>query len=110
MLKIDEVQEIEGMNVYPDDSQRHKFYIIPNAPRFRLEKGKPVFEFIKYRNPVDRPGGKKGGGFLIFDSEFVVPEEKLPKIKAALDAQLQREGLKNPSGQPAVTEFGVMTF
>ena len=61
--------QIEGLSVFGDDSRRNAFYVLPNAPRFRIDPDtkKPVFKFIKYKLPVDRPDGKKGGGFVIFD-------------------------------------------
>lgn len=86
MLRIDLRREIEGITVFDDDAAFNKFYLLPNEPRYRLDPdGNPVFKFIKYREPVDRGEGHKGGGFIIFDVEFVVPEAKLAKIKEELD-------------------------
>ena len=46
---------------------------------------------MKYRFPVDRPEGKKGGGFLLFDAEFVIDEAKRPRIKEVLTTQVSQE-------------------
>ena len=92
MLQIDKVQLIEGVTVYGDDGSFNTFYLLPQQPRYRRdENGNPVFKFIKYRFPVDREDGKKGGGFIIFDAEFVVSEEKVPKIKEVLQSQVRQE-------------------
>ena len=73
MLQVDRVQQIEGVTVYGDHEQFNVFYAIPQQPRYRINAdGKPAFAFFKYRFPVDHPDGKKGGGFVLFDVEFVV--------------------------------------
>ncbi|MCC6456070.1 MAG: hypothetical protein IT328_14040 [Caldilineaceae bacterium] len=88
MLQIDKVQQIQGVTVYGDDIRTDTFYLVPQQPRYRLDdNGEPVFKFLKYRFPVDHPDGKVGGGFFIFDSEFVVPEDKIATIKQTLAAQ-----------------------
>ena len=89
MLMWDKPQMVEGITVYGDDRSVSTFYVFPNTPRYRIdEQGNPVFKFLKYRNPIDRPGGKKGGGFCIFDVEFVVPDDVLEKVKGKLQEQL----------------------
>ena len=59
---------------------------------------------------MDRPDGKKGGGFVIFDCEFVVPDDKQKKIEAALNAQLQQLGVRNSQGQPATADIAHISF
>ena len=49
MLQIDKVQQIQNVIVYGDDESDHTFYILPQAPSFRLENGRPAFKFVKYR-------------------------------------------------------------
>lgn len=112
MLNLDKSQQIEGSMVYGDDVRPNLFYVIPDQPRFRIDDTtkKPVFKFIKYKMPIGRPDGSKGGGFVIFDSYFVVPDDKLKKIQSALDAQLQSSGLKDANGQPLKAEIGRLTF
>jgi hypothetical protein len=92
MLQIDMVQQIEGITVFGDHAQFNVFYPLPQQPRYRRNaQGKPSFAFYKYRFPVDHPDGKKGGGFLLFDVEFVVEEATLAKVKEALAAQVAQE-------------------
>jgi hypothetical protein len=105
MIRIDKVQEIAGVTVYGDDELPNKFYVVPNQPRYRIDdNGFPVFKFLKYRFPVDRPNGAKGGGFLIADAEFVVPEDKLKKVQGQLEDQLRKEGTDAP------VVFGVISY
>jgi hypothetical protein len=92
MLQIDKVQQIEGVTVYSDHEKINVFYPLPQQPRYRQDpQGRPSFAFYKYRYPVDRPDGKKGGGFLLFDVEFVVDETKIPALTQALAAQVADE-------------------
>src|SRR5947199_716311 len=105
MIRIDKVQEIAGVTVYGDDELTNKFYVVPNQPRYRIDdNGFPVFKFLKYRFPVDRPNGAKGGGFLIADAEFVVPEDRLKKVQGQLEDQLRKEGTDAP------VVFGVISY
>jgi len=95
MIYLNDQDTIEGVTVYGDSQKFDTFYLIPEQPRFRLdEKGRPVFKFLKYRFPVDRPDGKQGGGYVTFDVEFTIPEKKKKKIVAKLqervDAEVQR--------------------
>jgi hypothetical protein len=109
-LLIDKVQQIEGVTVYGDDTNFALFYLVPQSPRFRLNSdGTPAFKFLKYRFPIDRPGGKKGGGFLLFDSEFVVPEDKMPKIMETLTTQVQQEANRMGIEAPSV-KIGTITY
>jgi hypothetical protein len=90
-VDLGQQQQIEGLTVFGDDQDYARFYIMPAQPRFRVDDAtkKPVFKFIKYKLPVDRPDGKKGGGFVVFDSEFTVPADKLKAIQSNLDSQVQ---------------------
>jgi hypothetical protein len=112
MLNLDRSQMIEGLMVYRDDDQINLFYVIPDQPRFRIDDvtKKPVFSFIKYKMPVDRPDGSKGGGFVIFDSSLTVPADKMAKIQDALDGQLQAQGVKGGDGQPLKAKIGQITY
>lgn len=108
-LIIDKVQQIEGVTVYGDDTSFSTFYLVPEAPQFRLNAdGTPAFKFLKYRAAVDRPDGPKGG-FLLFDSEFVVPEEKMPKIMETLTTQVQQEASRLKRDAPPV-KIGTITY
>ncbi|MDD1606979.1 MAG: hypothetical protein LUQ18_00415, partial [Methylococcaceae bacterium] len=98
MLAFDKSDIIEGVTVYSDHQDQKTFYLLPNTPRFRLdEKKQPVFKFIKYKFPVDRADGKKGGGFVIFDVEFTVPDDVREKVRAKLQENLNK---KFPNANP----------
>lgn len=101
MLAFDKSDIIEGVTVYSDHDDPKVFYLLPNTPRFRMdEKKRPVFKFIKYKFTVDRADGKKGGGFVIFDVEFAVPDDVREKVRAKLQENLNKKFPKaNPRPQ-----------
>ena len=113
MLQIDIRPEtgVEGVTCYGDTDHFNVFYVLPRQPRYRLDKqGRPVFGFYKYRYPVDRPDGKKGGGFVIFDIEFVVDEPTLAKVKEKLSDRVAAEARqRNITPVPEVV-IGEITY
>jgi hypothetical protein len=68
-----------------------------------------MFKFIKYRLPVDRPDGKKGGGFAFFDVEFTVPEDQLKAVTAQLQAKVDKI-FANFNMQSQPVRIGQLTF
>lgn len=89
MLYINNQRQIEDIVIYGDDEKFNLFYPIPEQPRFRLdEEGKPIFKFLKYRMPIDRGDDKKGGGYVVFSTEFSVPEDKMARIKEKLQEEV----------------------
>lgn len=115
MLQIDKVQTVTvngiDVTVYGDHEFFNVFYPLPQQPRYRRNAdGKLSFAFYKYRFPVDRPDGKKGGGFLLFDVEFVVDEQILEGVKEQLATQVQQEAnRRNISPVPPVI-IGAFNF
>jgi hypothetical protein len=111
MLQIDKVQTIEGVTVYGDSDSIAVHYLVPEQPRYRrYPDGTLAFRFTKYRFPVDREDGRKGGGFLLFDVEFVVDEAKMPAIMEKLTAQVNAEATRlgiSPAPQVVV---GTITY
>ena len=111
MLQIDKVQLIDEVTVYGDHEYFNVFYPLPQQPRYRLDaQGRPAFSFFKYRYPVDRPDGKKGGGFLIFDAEFVVDEAKLAKVKLELEKQVTDEATRRRITPVPPVVIGTITY
>ncbi|MDQ5870871.1 MAG: hypothetical protein M3547_01510 [Acidobacteriota bacterium] len=110
MLRIDKVETIEGLTVYDDDASPSTFYVVPDFPRFRIDdNGFPVFKFLKYRFPIDRPDGKKGGGYCFFDVEFVAPEDRLQKVKEVKQERVRK--LFSSMGLPVPeAKIGVLTY
>jgi hypothetical protein len=99
-------QQIEGLTVFGDDNRGNVFYVLADQPRFRVDDQtkKPAFKFIKYKDKTS------GGGFVISDCVFVVPDDKLKKIQDALDTQVQKLGLKDAHGQPMKAEIDRIPF
>jgi hypothetical protein len=112
MLALYQTHSIAGLTVYEDDSNRTLFYVMPDQPGFRIDPqtNKPVLKLIKYLMPVDRPDGSKGGGFLIFDSYFVLTDSKRQQVQSALNDLLKQRGVKGPGGAPAVAQLGSPGF
>lgn len=111
MLQIDKVQQIEGVTVYGDHERFNVFYPLPQQPRYRLDpQGRPSFSFFKYRFPVDRPDGKKGGGFLLFDVEFVVDEATLARVTQALQEQVDQEASRRRITPVPQVVIGTFTY
>lgn len=111
MLQIDRVQQIEGVTVYGDDERFNVFYLLPQQPRYRrYTDGTLAFRFMKYRFPIDRPGGRKGGGFLLFDTEFVVDEAKMPRVKEVLTSQVSQEANRRGISPVPEVAFGTITY
>jgi hypothetical protein len=99
MIAFDKSNVIEGVTVYDDHADGTVSYALPTTPRFRIDEvtKKPVFKFIKYKFPVDRPDGKKGGGFLIFDVEFTLDDQLRQKVLAKLQ---ERVNARFPNANP----------
>jgi hypothetical protein len=114
MIRIDKQQylpEVPEVTVWEDDKVDYLFYVLPASPRFRIQDGSPVFKFIKYRLPVDRPDGKKGGGFVFFDSEIVVPDNQMVKVTALLQDRVnKRHTQERRPGPPPKVQFGTITY
>lgn len=105
MIAFDKSDVIEGVTVYEDHADPKVCYLFPSTPRFRLDEQKrPIFQFIQYKHVVDRADGKKGGGTIIFDVEFAVPDEVREKIRAKKQEELDQK-FPNANPKPQVV-FG----
>src|SRR5262245_33632625 len=89
LMKQQRIPGVDGVFAYGDDASPCVFYLLAETPRFRIgPDGSPVCQFLKYREPVPREGGRVGGGFLICDVEFSVPAPVVAKCRAALQEQV----------------------
>lgn len=113
MLRIDKQEvfpEIPGVTVWGDDKAEHIFYVLPESPRFRLVDGKPVFKFIKYRAPISRPDGVKGG-YIFFDAEIAVAEDRMKQLGSLLQDRINtRHQERKRPGAPPKVQFGTITY
>lgn len=106
MLMIDQtiiLPEVPGVTVYRDDKSMSTFYVLPDSPRFRIENGLPVFKFLKYRVPIERVNGKRGGGYVFFDVTFDVPQEKMTQVKDSLQQSINQRFTNMGLQAPPVT-------
>ncbi|WP_243074476.1 hypothetical protein [Microbacterium sp. SS28] len=115
MLKISKQELVDGVTVFGDDTYDDVYYPIPEVPRFRTDdKGDPVFRFLKYRMPIEREDGKRGGGFAFFDTEFTFTPAALAKIKEALDTKVQgmagKPGFRASVPGTPEAHLGTMTY
>lgn len=111
MLQIDNPQEIAGVTVFKDTDQFNVFYPLPQQPRYRVgPDGRLAFGFYKYRFPVDRPDGKKGGGFLLFDVEFTVDDAAMPTLMQTLTAQVEAEANRRGISPAPGVILGAFTY
>ncbi len=111
MLYINNQRIIENITIYGDDKNFNVFYPLPEAPSFRVdEEGKPIFKFLKYRLPIDRPDGKKGGGYVVFSTELVVPKDKMARIKEKLQEEVNRVAQKRNISTPPVVKIGNIKY
>lgn len=70
-----------------DTEQNNKFYLWPEAPRFRRnenENGKPVFSFYKYTQNKEGADGEMKGGYLSFDAEFALDTSVIDAAKVQI--------------------------
>src|SRR6185312_1276690 len=102
MLKWDRPEQIKGLTVYMDDTDWTMAYVLPATPRFRIDDdGNPVFRFLKYRFPIDRADGKKGGGFLVCDAEFGVSEAEEQAVRETLQERINEQWRNMGNNTPA---------
>lgn len=112
MLKWDAPELVNGLTTYWDDKDIATAYLLPNTPRFRLDdEGSPVFKFMKYKFPIDRADGKKGGGFLVCDVEFGVTKQQEDEIRDALQERVNQrwKAAGHNDAAPAV-KFGQLSY
>jgi hypothetical protein len=97
MIKFESYDTIEGVTIHADSDPNNfsTFYLLPEKPTFaKDDNGRPLFKFLKYQLPIDRPDGKKGGGYVIFAVELTIPAEKIKKITAELQTRVNADALK----------------
>lgn len=87
MLRLWNSFFINGHQVYQDDEEPHKFYVMPQQPTIgRTKQDKLSFMFRKYRFADAAQAKTRGGGYVMFD----VTLEISPADKAAILADLKQ--------------------
>ena len=104
MLKLDS-QDVVGQTAYwADDKDALQYYALPGEPTLAIREGKAVFKFIKYRFPIDRPGGVKGGGMLVMQAELALPQKDEQTIRSRIEERLKARGI--PGSQASNVRIG----
>ncbi|MFE6040209.1 hypothetical protein [Streptomyces sp. NPDC056452] len=89
MLQIDKAQMISGVQVYGDHADPALFYAVPQQPTFRCDaQDRPIFMYLKYRQPKPQPSGQTGGGFATFDTQFALDDTARVDILEELRKQV----------------------
>ncbi|MBO9522994.1 MAG: hypothetical protein J7518_15790 [Nocardioidaceae bacterium] len=112
MLKWDAPELVNGITTYWDDTDIATAYLLPKTARFRLDdEGNPVFKFMKYKFPIDRADGKKGGGFLVCDVAFGVTKEDQDALRDPLQERVNERWRQagHADAAPAV-RFGELSY
>ncbi|HSX68689.1 hypothetical protein [Nocardioides sp.] len=112
MLKWDAPEVVNGVTTYWDDTDIATAYLLPKTARFRLDdEGNPVFKFMKYKFPIDRADGKKGGGFLVCDVAFGVTDAEEEALREPLQERVEARWRQagHEGGAPAV-RFGELNY
>jgi hypothetical protein len=104
MLKL-ESQDVVGQTAYwEDDTNPLQYYALPGEPTMAIRDGKPVFKYVKYRNPIDRPGGIKGGGLLVMQAELALPAKDEAEIRRRIGERLRARNI--PASQANNVKIG----
>ena len=94
-----------------DPAKFNVFYPMPSQPRYRLgPDGKPLFTFLKYKNPIDRPDGTKGGGFCMFDLAFILDPATLVDVRKQLQKVVDDYATRNRINPVPAVEIVAPTF
>ncbi len=107
MLLLPAYDQIGDVTIYRDSDREDVFYALPNVPRLRYgANGKPVFQFLKYREPVPLESGDQGGGYVQFDTEFTIPQLQRDRIRDLLQERVDRK-FRDRGQQPPRATLGV---
>lgn len=86
-----ESQDVVGQTAYwADDTNPLQYYALPGEPTLAVRNGKPVFKYVKYRSPIDRPNGVKAGGFVVMQAELAIPANDEVEIRKRIADRLTR--------------------
>ena len=116
-IKIEKSEKVKdkvvSLNVtaFRDDKDDFAFYLMPNTPSFRFDGGKPVFQYLKYRDDGSRPAGKENaGGMAIFDVEFALNTDQIEMAKKHLQEKVVDVEYKNKGLTPPKVVINQLSF
>lgn len=97
MLMLEGVEKIGNVQVFRDDSDIFQYYLLADSVSWGLtHDGKPNFLFTKYRLPITRPDGKKGGGLAFFTVELRITPQQEQAVRTVIEERLRARRIDNP--------------
>lgn len=99
------------ISVWEDDEIPNKVYILPTNPAIRVNNGKPVFQFVNYRDDVPKEVNGEPvnmGGIAFFDVDLAVTEDERATIQAKVLARINK-GLPDQRKFTQI-EFGALPY
>lgn len=112
MLQLmNDQQLIDDVVVFVDDVDPEQYYVFPQTPRYlmRRDNGMPNFAYVKYRLPIDREDGKRGGGLVYFGVELNMLPATEAKVRAWCEQRSRARRGMGAGGQVQV-KLGRPTF
>ena len=116
-VKIDMNEKVKDkvvslqVTAFRDDKDDFAFYLMPNTPSFRFDGGKPIFQYLKYRDDGNRPAGKENlGGMAIFDVEFALNTDQMEMAKKHLQEKVVDVEFKNKGLTPPKVVINQLSF
>ena len=107
MLKL-ESQDVVGQTAYwEDDADPFQYYALPGEPTLAIRDGRPVFKYVKYRSPVDRPGGVKAGAMVVMQAELALPAKDEQEIRNRIAERLRARGFNQSALLASVVAEGL---
>jgi hypothetical protein len=104
MLLLESQETIGQTTFWADDTNPLQYYALPGEPTLAIRDGKAVFKYVKYRNPIDRPGGVRGGGLLVMQAELALPAKDEAEMRRRIGERLRSRNI--PASQAANVKIG----
>ncbi len=107
MLSLMEPLEVEGLQVFRDDEDPRKFYLMPDQPVIPVDdEGEAEFLFIKYLKEIESTAEDEevGGGLVLFRSTLAIDPARRERVVAELRTRLDQD--KAAGKKPFGLEIG----
>ena len=96
MLLLGSSVMVDGVTVFPDHADPNQFWYLPGPVKLAKDSSaQPMFTMITFR-PAAVSAGVKGGGFLMFQGNLGLDQEKMSKVRGAVAALAPGEARVSP--------------